>query len=116
MSARQFGGSLPNHAFGSGQGGAGLREESQGTPVIEPGENNIDIERFHKTRPDDFIRELSHINGALETDTPSPIDLVYGLETMMVTAAAHMSAANARAVTIDYDAGFIPDALKLITP
>lgn len=66
-----------------------------------------------KTRPDDFIQELRHIeetlNGAPET---SPISLERGLETMMVIAAAHKSAAAKRVVHIDYSKGFVPEALS----
>jgi hypothetical protein len=36
---------------------------------------------------------------------------VRGLETMMVIAAAHRSAAEKRAVRIDYSKGFVPAAL-----
>ncbi len=65
-----------------------------------------------KTRPDDFIQELRHIETALEGDpSASPISLERGLETMLVIAAAHKSVAEKRSVTIDYSAGYRDAAL-----
>ena len=66
-----------------------------------------------KARPDDFIAELGHIQEALEAGTDSPISLERGLDTMMVIAAAHLSAREGRAVEIDYEKGPDPDAIKL---
>lgn len=60
-----------------------------------------------KTRSDDFVEELRHIDTAIAsgaTET-SPIALSRALETMLVIAAAHRSAASGAAVRIDYDAG-----------
>jgi predicted dehydrogenase len=69
---------------------------------------------FRKTRPDDFIRELLHIETALGTNPErSPISLERGLDTMLVVAAAHLSARERRAVTIDYDKGCTSAALKI---
>lgn len=65
-----------------------------------------------KTRPDDFIQELSHIESVLSAENEtSALSLEYGLETMMVIAAAHKSSAEKRCVTIDYSKGFVPEAL-----
>lgn len=65
-----------------------------------------------KTRPDDFVQELKHIEAALAGNpAASPISLERGLETMMVIAAAHKSAAEGRVVNIDYSKGFVPAAL-----
>lgn len=67
-----------------------------------------------KTRPDDFIQELRHIEDALDTGETRPdISLSRGLDTMLVIAAAHYSAQHRRSVQIDYDAGWMPDALHL---
>jgi predicted dehydrogenase len=69
--------------------------------------------RVSKTRPDDFVQELKHIESALAgTPADSPISLVRGLETMMVIAAAHKSATEKRAVRIDYSKGYVPEALN----
>lgn len=66
-----------------------------------------------KSRKDDFLGEIRHIgdlcSGAVKE---SPISLERGLETMMVVAAAHRSAAEKRGVTIDYSAGFNTNAIK----
>ena len=45
----------------------------------------LKIEKLHeKNRPDDFIRELSHIKNFLEDNSNSPIKLERGIETMHV--------------------------------
>jgi predicted dehydrogenase len=69
--------------------------------------------RFPKTRPDDFIQELSHIDAALTSGTAvqSPLTIARGLESMMVIAAAHRSAADGRTMKIDHSKGFRPQAL-----
>jgi predicted dehydrogenase len=66
-----------------------------------------------KTRPDDFVQELRHIEDVLKGAAEmSPISLERGLETMMVIAAAHKSSAEKRVVRIDYSKGFVPEALR----
>ena len=70
---------------------------------------------IHKTRPDDFIWELKHLQHFLSGKIAhSGIALEQGLDTMMVIAAAHLSAQNQRAVAIDYARGYVPEALSLI--
>ncbi len=70
---------------------------------------------FHKTRPDDFVRELKHIQAQLQgsgiSPMISPISLESGLDTMMVVAAAHRSATERRVVLIDYAKGYTEAAL-----
>jgi len=65
-----------------------------------------------KSRPDDFIRELRHIASTVKSGDSSPIDLERGLDTMLVVAAAHKSAREGQAVTINYQAGYTADALE----
>jgi predicted dehydrogenase len=66
-----------------------------------------------KTRPDDFIAELRHIEAVLEgRDDSGVLDLDRGLDTMLVVAAAHRSASEGRRIRIDYGAGYTPDALR----
>ncbi|KPQ16043.1 MAG: putative dehydrogenase [Rhodobacteraceae bacterium HLUCCO18] len=65
-----------------------------------------------KTRPDDFIRELGHIDACLENGANSPISLDRGLDTMLVIAAAHLSDSTGRRVGIDYSKGCRPEALS----
>lgn len=54
----------------------------------------------HKTRPDDFIAELSHLDQVVSQEGASPISMEHGLETMLVVAAAHRSQAHGRTVRI----------------
>jgi len=70
-------------------------------------------ETFAKTRPDDFILELKHIQSTLAGDiTDSPISMERGMNTMLVIAAAHRSARTGRIINIDYRQGHTPDALS----
>ena len=73
-----------------------------------PGERTIE-----KTRPDDFIAELRHIEASLpDAQAASPIRLARGLDTMLVVAAAHRSAALGRSIRIDRSRGCTPEALR----
>jgi predicted dehydrogenase len=68
---------------------------------------------FEKTRPDDFIQELRHIEAALKGDpAASGLTVARGLDTMLVVAAAHKSVQEKRSVTIDYDVGYSERALR----
>jgi hypothetical protein len=71
---------------------------------------------FAKTRPDDFKGEVDHferlLNG-VDRATDSPMHLHRGMETMLVIAAAHRSAAAKRSVYIDYTKGWTERALVL---
>lgn len=69
-------------------------------------------ETFVKTRPDDFIQELDHLEQALAGGGPSPISGERGLESLLVIAAAHRSAQTGRVVGIDYRKGYTCDALS----
>jgi len=70
-------------------------------------------EVFAKTRPDDFILELKHIDAVLNGGVAdSGIALERGMDTMLIIAAAHQSAATGKTVLIDYSKGYIPEALK----
>jgi predicted dehydrogenase len=71
-------------------------------------------EEVAKTRPDDFIRELLHIEAALASGKPetSPLALSRGVETMLAIAAAHESARTGRRVRIDHTRPPGPDALS----
>ncbi|MFQ5416352.1 MAG: Gfo/Idh/MocA family protein [Myxococcota bacterium] len=89
---------------------------------FQPGVDRVEWRRgsqggeatIEKTRPDDFIAELTHIEGVLEGRAPSEIiQLRRGLDTMLVVAAAHRSAAAGRRVEIDYSVGYTPDALRV---
>lgn len=68
---------------------------------------------FTKTRPDDFIQELRHIDTCLKYDPwASPISVTRGLDTMLVIAAAHKSVAEKRTICIDYSKGYTASALR----
>jgi predicted dehydrogenase len=71
-------------------------------------------QEFEKTRPDDFRYEIDHIErllSGLERPADSPIHLHRGLETMLLIAAAHRSAAARQSVRIDYSQGWTEKAL-----
>jgi predicted dehydrogenase len=66
-----------------------------------------------KTRADDFKAEIDHLETVLDGRTAnSPICLERGLDTMMVIAAAFKSHQSGRRVSIDWQAGYVPDALN----
>ena len=62
-----------------------------------------DEKTFQKTRADDFVEEVRHLDTAVAGGGAgtSPIAFARGLETMRVIAAAHRSAASGRAMAID---------------
>ena len=66
---------------------------------------------FEKTRPDDFICELKHIENSLSSNKQSGISLENGLDTMLIVAAAHKSAALKCNIAINNSAGYTTDAL-----
>ena len=64
------------------------------------------VKRFPKTRADDFLPEIDEIGLLLEEPTSdSPNSLDYGIESALVVAAAHCSAARGEPIRIDYNAG-----------
>ncbi len=66
-----------------------------------------------KKRTDDFRREVDHLEKLITGGiSDSPISLERGLDTMMVIAAAYRSAQEGRAMVIDYEAGYRPEAIK----
>lgn len=83
--------------------------------VLHDDNGKVSEERFPKTRPDDFIQELQHISGSLESSTckMSPISAEFGLDTMLVIAACHKSSQLGRKIYIDYSKGYNANALNL---
>ena len=78
------------------------------------GDSDVDSNDIEKTRPQDFIMEMNHIKDVLDGKiADSPISLERGLDTMLVVAAAHMSAKHKRNVRIDYSKGYSEAALEL---
>ncbi|QDU73689.1 Oxidoreductase family, NAD-binding Rossmann fold [Bremerella volcania] len=71
------------------------------------------VAEFPKTRPDDFIQELRHIAAHLEDSAPeSPISLARGLDTMLVIAAAHESDSQSCRMQLDYQRGYLLEAVS----
>jgi len=68
--------------------------------------------KFAKTRADDFICELQHVDKALSTGTESPIDAQWGFDTMLAIAAAHRSHLEGRMINIAPARGWTPEALS----
>ena len=68
--------------------------------------------RFAKKRPDDFKGEIDDLGRLLSGEIEdSPVLLQYGLETMMIIAAAHRSHELKRTIRIDYSKGYNLSAL-----
>lgn len=66
-----------------------------------------------KKRPDDFLRELEHIEADLQAPAgDSDLRLDRGLDTMLVVAAAHRAEREGCRIRIDYDRGYTTDALR----
>jgi predicted dehydrogenase len=81
--------------------------------VHQFGETELSTTHIEKTRPQDFIRELQHIEHALTSDSqPVHIGIERGLDTMLVIAAIHLSHHERRSVRIDYAKGYTLDALS----
>ena len=79
--------------------------------LLRPGKAD-EVRPLAKTRPDDFIRELEHIEADSRAGgVSSGIRLERGLDTMLVVAAAHRSEQQGRRIRLDYDRGYSLDAL-----
>jgi predicted dehydrogenase len=111
----------PSRKWARIQGNDGFAELTIGH---QPGVDRVDwktrgddtqFRTIQKTRPDDFIWELQHIEDVMTGKTKdSVLSLERGLETMLVVAAAHLSSAKKRTVRIDYRKGYTPEALELL--
>jgi len=83
------------------------------TVVHRSGDAEPSTTFIEKTRPQDFIRELQHIEHALISgDRSADIGVERGLDTMLVIAAIHLSHRERRSVRIDYAKGYTLDALS----
>jgi predicted dehydrogenase len=80
--------------------------------IVRQVRKEVTEEVFEKTRPDDFVQELNHLELALEKNLPSPISIERGLDSMLVIAGAHLSAQSGRTMAIDYGCGYTREALK----
>jgi predicted dehydrogenase len=80
--------------------------------VVAQADQPAEVIEVPKTRPDDFIWELEHIDASLNADAPaSPMAIERGFETMLAVAAAHRSQKLGRPVRINYTKGPTLDAL-----
>lgn len=107
----------PSRKWGRIQGKDGYVNISIGSEDLVQwayGGNPEDELLIEKTRPDDFIAELKHVDETLKgVRGDSGISLECGLDTMLVVAAAHISNREGRRVLIDYSKGYSLDALKV---
>ncbi len=78
-----------------------------------PAKGEVEELVFPKKRPDDFYREMLHIQQCLErgSNKDSPTRLEKGLDTMLHIHAAYRSAELGRALQIDYSKGYCPEAV-----
>ena len=90
----------------------GHTAQADAVSLLRPGAPP-EVHALAKTRPDDFIEELRHIEAHLgERAARSPLRLERGLETMLLVAAAHRSEERRRRIVIDYGKGFRPEAVQ----
>ncbi|MDZ4405792.1 Gfo/Idh/MocA family oxidoreductase [Prosthecobacter sp.] len=99
-------GTLTNHVNHSKAGDALILHLTGKDPVITT---------VAKARPDDFIEELKHIDASLNAAAPvSPLDLDFGLDTMMVVAAAHRSHATGRRMVLPTPPDYSLESLRFV--
>lgn len=90
-------------------------EGNKDAVILHNRKNQQEVVTFEKTRRDDFIEEIKHIEEILTGKlASSAIDIECGLRTMLSIAAGHLSAQKKRVVRIDHDAGFSENSLKLV--
>ena len=107
---------LPTRKWGKIQGKERALEwhanyNPQGDAVLQSGlGEETQITLLPKTRPEDFIAELQHIEACLAGGAKSPLDLEIGLDAMMIVTASHISEQQKQRVHIDYSKGYTPEA------
>lgn len=110
----------PTRKWGRAQGADGYMEWLCGAKpntdcvILANDEGEISTTDFRKTRADDFIEELDHIEAmlALGETAKSPIAIERGLDSMLVIAACHKSSKEGRTVQIDYERGYVESAVR----
>ena len=88
--------------------------DQAGDAVVTRVDGAEKVERIPKTRPDDFIEELSHIRECLEHGLDSEISLERGLDTLLLISAAHRSEREACRMRLNYELGYCLDAITSI--
>ncbi len=90
---------------------AGYSQEGDAVTLRRPGKPD-EVHLIKKSRPDDFVQELTEIEASLrERPEASPISVERGLDTMLVIAASHLSERDKCRVRIDYGKGYTQRAL-----
>lgn len=110
----------PTRKWGRAQGSDGYIEwlcgAKPGTDSVILGMDvgEISTTDISKTRSDDFIEELNHIEAVLASGDAinSPIAIERGLDTMLIISACHKSSAERRTVQIDYGRGYVESAIR----
>lgn len=110
----------PTRKWARAQGALGAIEWCCGakpgtdTVIVTEDASETSTTDFQKTRPDDFIEELTHIEAALTSGeaAKSPIAIERGLGSMLIVAACHKSSAEKKTIHIDYSCGYAENALK----
>jgi predicted dehydrogenase len=109
---------LPTEKSARLQGDAGFVEwhvnAKPGVDMVLTGgpDRATDETAIAKTRPDEFIAVIDHLDAVLDGDiAESPIALARGLETLVVIAAIFKSDAEGRRINIDWSRGYVPAAL-----
>lgn len=87
---------------------------AQGDVVaVIPSDRPEELFSFPKTRPDDFICEMRHLDAVLSGDiADSPTSLARGLDTMLVVAAGYESGRNKQHYKIDYESGYSRESVR----
>ena len=68
---------------------------------LKKNNENLKIKLFPKTRPDDFLPEVNHINQLINSpEMNSPVDLEIGIKSMKIVEAAFKSFENNSEVKI----------------
>ena len=81
--------------------------------ALIPARGEEQLFSFPKSRPDDFICEMYHLDQVMTGEiADSPTSLARGLDTMLVVAAGYESGRTRQTQTIDYDAGYSHAALR----
>lgn len=110
----------PTRKWGRAQGALGYIEwlcgakPSADSVVFAKDAGEVSTTDIQKTRPDDFVEELNHIEATVASGdaSKSVIAIERGLDTMLVVAACHKSSAEGRTVEIDYSRGYVESAVK----
>jgi predicted dehydrogenase len=68
---------------------------------------------FPKTRPDDFIQEMKHLDKVMSGEiVESPVSITRGLDTMLVVAAGYESGIHRKPYQIDYSKGHSYESVR----